>query len=309
MRGPARAFTLIELLVTLAIIGLLIALLLPAVQAAREAARRSQCVNHLRQFGLAIQGYIAVDGAMPTGLGGDKRYSLHVVLLPFLDQGPLYQSFNMSVFAADASSPGPNDTSFNARLDLLSCPSDPYVKSPMTNYAGCLGDHRAAFKPNGVFEISPVRPQAITDGTSTTAAMSEFLVGRPDQIERLRTYFVPSDLTVGPPAGLAQFSARCRALDKMTPAPMMVKGMIWTLGQRDYTLYDHTLTINQPSCVNTTASKEVAVATTATSLHPHGANCLFADGHARFLNQGVNETVWRALGTKNGGELISSSAY
>lgn len=303
-----RGFTLIELLVVVAILGVLIALLLPAIQAAREAARRSKCANNLKQFGLACHNYASTHHVLPMGRIGAPSYSLHVALLPHLDQGPLFDAFNMSILAADVSSPGPNSTGIYAKLDFLLCPSDPQAKSPMTSYAGCLGDHRSAFTPNGVFEVGPVTLAAIKDGTSGTVAMSEFLVGRGDRVERLRAHFAPTDMLDGPPADLEQFSARCRSLAGMEPAAN-IKGMIWTLGQREHTLYDHTLPINNPSCVNTIASKEVAVATTATSLHPGGANGLFADGHVRFLSERIAPAIWRGLGTRNGGEAISSTAY
>ena len=303
-----NAFTLIELLAIMATIAILISLLLPAIQSAREAARRNQCQSNLKQFGLAMHNYLIAYNVLPTGLGGDKRYSLHVMLLPYMDQGVIYHSFNMSLLAADASSPGPNSTGVYAQIGVLACPSDPYVKAPETNYAGNLGDNRAAYRPNGVFEVKPVGFQQITDGTSGTVAMAEFLVGRTDQVERLRAVFWPNDFATGPPLSLIQFSGRCFTLDGME-ARGNIKGMLWTLGLRECTLYDHTLPINQPSCVSTASSKEVAVATTATSLHPGGANCLFADGSVRFLKEVINPAVWRGLGTRNGGEVISAASY
>ena len=178
----------------------------------------------------------------------------------------------------------------------------------MTNYAGCYGDHRSWFKPNGVFESSPVNIASITDGTSETVAMSEFLVGIPDQVQRLRSIFAPSIYGGDPPATLDQFAARCRSLDRMEPASNL-KGFPWTRGQREMTLYDNGLPINQPTCRNTAGSTEAAGASTATSLHPGGANVLFADGHVRFLNEGIAAPVWRALGTRAGGEVVSAIGY
>lgn len=305
------ALTLIELLVTISIIAILIGLLLPAVQSAREAARRNQCQSNLRQFGLAMNNYASTYNLLPSGHGGTNRYSLHVALLPYLDQAVVFHCFNMSLFAADASSPGPNSTAVYAQIGVLECPSDPFVKTPMTNYAGNLGDNRAAYTPegNGVFDVEPIGFQQITDGASNTVAMSEFLVGLMDhRIERLRTFFWPTDFATGPPLSLAQFSARCYELEGMQPMSN-IKGVLWTLGQREFTLYDHTLPINWPSCGSTVSSKVVAGATTATSLHPGGANCLFADGHVRLLSGGINPAVWRGLGTRNGGEVFSSTSY
>src|SRR4051794_15932841 len=98
-RGPVipRAITLIELLLVVGIVGLLVALLLPAVQAAREAARRTQCANNLRQLGLACQNYVSVHGVFPLGRNGLMSYSLHAALLPFIEHQPLYSSLNWNI--------------------------------------------------------------------------------------------------------------------------------------------------------------------------------------------------------------------
>src|ERR1700735_125399 len=122
-----RGFTLIELLVVIAIIGLLIALLLPAVQAAREAARRSQCINNLKQLGLAVQGYSDANVALPpaaaTGPEWSNNFSMKARVLPFLEQTALFNSMNMSFFqVADQ-----NATSLTTMVDTFLCPSDANV--------------------------------------------------------------------------------------------------------------------------------------------------------------------------------------
>lgn len=305
-----HAFTLIEALVVLAIIGLLFALILPAVQAARQAANRLQCANNLKQFGLAIHNYAAVHQVFPIGTGGQQGYSLQVSLLPQLEQMAHYNTFNLSISATDRNVPGPNTTAFWTRVAMFSCPSDPYALLEMTNYGGCLGDYHSAYRANGVFTALPVAPQSLTDGSSTTVAMSEYLVGFFDRrVERLRSNYLPTDMIGGIPEGLAQFSARCRALDRMVPTPGMVKGMWWTVGQRNFTLYDHVLPPNQPTCANVPNSNVVACSTTATSLHPGGVNGLFADGHVQFVRDDIDMAVWRALGTRDGAEVFPSDAY
>ncbi len=314
-----RAFTLIELLVTISIIGLLLALLLPAVQAAREAARRAQCVNNLKQFGIALHNYVSSYGLLHKGANSTNGYSLHVAFLPYMEQTPLYNSINLSISAGSGSRED-NKTAFTTRLGVLCCPSDWYSMSRMssydgwTNYAGCVGiqvrPDPPHFRPNGVFGVvSAIGLQDISDGLSATVAMSEFLVGRDDIPERLRVQYSPTDFTTGPPASLSQFEERCRSLNQEVPSLQPMKGSPWMFGQLYSTLYDNTLPINSPTCVNTASSTEVNGSIPSSSLHPAGANVLFADGHARFTSESVSATVWRALGTRNFGEVVSSESY
>jgi len=145
-----RAFTLVELLVVIAIIGILIALLLPAVQAAREAARRSQCTNNLKQAGLAMHNYHSSTKALPAR----KSYSLStrasgwIALLPYLEQSALYQQFQAMTppLGAEASTythyPWAVAPSNNTTVPAVLCPSDPGNKSYTTacNYVFCVGD-------------------------------------------------------------------------------------------------------------------------------------------------------------------------
>ena len=128
-----RGFTLIELLVVIAIIGVLIALLLPAVQAAREAARRSQCTNNLKQLGLAVHNYIDRNQVLPASSYGNGDNGVNqllnswvVSILPGLEQQPLFNSINLSVSAAD----GANTTANGTRISSLICPSEPNKAGP-----------------------------------------------------------------------------------------------------------------------------------------------------------------------------------
>jgi prepilin-type N-terminal cleavage/methylation domain-containing protein len=141
------AFTLIELLVVIAIIGALIALLLPAVQAAREAARRSQCVNNLKQIGLAVHNYVQTNSVLPIGQGDEPAntfngWSSLAMMLPQLEQGAVFNSINFQI--PDGSVPGSfqNQTSEAVRIATFLCPSDPdrlTANAGHNNYFGNTG--------------------------------------------------------------------------------------------------------------------------------------------------------------------------
>jgi prepilin-type N-terminal cleavage/methylation domain-containing protein/prepilin-type processing-associated H-X9-DG protein len=205
-RGRRRAFTLVELLVVIAIIGILIALLLPAVQAAREAARRAQCSNHLKQLGLALHNYHDTHRAFPPGGMTDNGLSWIVMILPFIEQKPLYDQFNFD--AGDYHEAGKLEVSLT-RIDTLLCPSCPIERSNLggtlekwphdssgedtytTHYVGVmgpLGTNPQTGRPYGYDPVpthggyatdgvlhknSKVKFRDISDGTSNTFALGE----------------------------------------------------------------------------------------------------------------------------------------
>ncbi|MGC8638260.1 MAG: DUF1559 domain-containing protein [Isosphaeraceae bacterium] len=190
------AFTIIELLVVTSIVGLLVALLIPAVQAAREAARRAQCVNNLRQYGIAMHSYAVSYNSFPPCSSGTTAYSPHVLMLPYMEQMPLYDSANLMITAGFSPQ---NSTLVLVGLQTLWCPSDPYVRAgqssamaSMTSYAANLGDDRDPLRPNGAFYFHASRTPMVPDGFSSTVAMPEFLVGRRGFTDRLRSLFSPT---------------------------------------------------------------------------------------------------------------------
>jgi len=202
---PRSGFTLIELLVVIAIIAVLIALLLPAVQAAREAARRAQCNNNLKQIGLALHNYHSAANTFPMGsslnytpsygFGGWANWSVHSLLLPYLEQSPLYNAANFILDAGldDGTSDAVNSTVYLTRFAGFLCPSDAEagVKN-INSYRGSIGTTVVQGVPSqqvsGLFSMSSQKNNYgganptiglanVTDGASNTIAFGEAIVG------------------------------------------------------------------------------------------------------------------------------------
>jgi prepilin-type N-terminal cleavage/methylation domain-containing protein/prepilin-type processing-associated H-X9-DG protein len=206
LRSTKKGFTLIELLVVIAIIAVLIALLLPAVQSAREAARRMQCVNNMKQLGLALHNYLSANNSFPMGgtpqIGPGntqpyewENYSSFAMMLPFLEQTTVYNSMNLMVCPDTGFGAGQpiNSTAYYTKLNAFLCPSDPYSGiQDLCNYAGSFGTtswmpeaQATSSTPNtgqadttGIFTIwKSYGLQNVTDGSSNTLAFAEQLVG------------------------------------------------------------------------------------------------------------------------------------
>lgn len=323
--GAQRGFTLVELLVVIAIIGILVALLLPAIQAAREAARRSTCTNHLKQLSLALHNYHDTHGVFPPGKIGPQVFNgLSVsdppvgrigwlpLLLPFVELSTIYdQVIPYMNGAAPDYNPTGSPTNWPGAKDqitIFKCPSDPnggkvtglttsgtYTDRVFTNYAACQGSTgtRVNNDPSGLnlngmfFTRSKISMRDVADGTSTTVMLGEIRIA-PDSGT---TYDTGVDF---------------RGYVWNTEGPT-----IWFTTQyppnnfepdRFFRCVDH---VHVP-CTKMPNTTGYTARLQSRSAHPGGAQIAMADGSVRFVSDSTDMDLFRALGTRYGNEVIGS---
>jgi len=330
--GRRAGFTLIELLVVIAIIAVLVALLLPAVQQAREAARRTQCKNNLKQLGLALHNYFDVNKLFPplsTGPTG-PNFSGYVGMLPFIDQLPRFQAaastFTSAVAGGATYAPfsgGVNDPNYGpwqGTLGVLLCPSDggggvgPSNGIGLNNYRFCegtsiVGNGTSWTNPaNGMFGGYPkdFGISDVIDGTSNTIAMSEHLIGNTsNQYDALANY-VDYRADVSTPAQIAACAASVSGQNFINPYTnggnfdLGYMGQSWVQPGSFWTGCTTVLPPNGPTCTNWNSEGII----TPTSRHTGTVQVLMADSSVRAINQTINLFTWQGLGTRNGGEIL-----
>lgn len=324
-RRIQSAFTLVELLVVIAIIGVLVGLLLPAVQAAREAARRMQCSNNMKQIGLGLHNYESTHRAFPpvSVMPRDRisqPWSAHVRLLPFIEQPGVANLVNWETDFEYTSRP---DVAA-IRIPIYLCPSEPNDRARPTatithyplNYgfnegtwfvydppSGSGGD--GAFVPN-----SAIRPSDITDGLSNTLAAAEVKAYQANLWDSM----LPSTLGVAPPlapADLAPFYGG--TLDEnghteWVEGDVRETGVTTTFPPNTFVAYDAGGTLFDIDFTSMRDGESIELPTyaaiTARSYHSGIVNALLMDGSVRSVSNNIDFAVWRALGTRAGGEAI-----
>ncbi len=299
-RARSGGFTLIELLVALSIIGLLISLLLPAVQAARETARRAQCVNNHKQTGISLQSYHDAVGVFPPGYVSDSDASGNdtgpgwgwaAMILPQMEQPSLFNAINFNLpievpanatarlvtigsFLCPSDSVKPTWTA--TKRDLMGIPVALICDITPSNYVGVYGTSEPGVDGDGIFfRDGTVGIRNVTDGTSQTLMVGE------------RSHHLGEATWVGAVTGASMFPP------PGSPAPPVVdnsSGMV--LG--------HTGDGNGPGATFSYVNEFF-------SRHGGGVNFLFVDGHVQFLKTTLDYKTYNALTTRAGGEVVGGN--
>ena len=290
-------FTMIELLSVVAIIAVLIALLLPAVQSAREAARRTHCFNNLLQLGIAMGNYVSTHEVLPPGVVDNKgpiqnipqgyHFGWTVQILPFLEQGNLYRQFDFRHGVYD----GRNVTVQSPRMSVLLCPSDGRLGT--TSYMGCHHDVESPINidNHGVLYLnSHVAYDEITDGRAYTIMIGESLGG-------------PSlGWASGTRATLRNTGSPINAPDPATPGN-------WAGSFGNTANWSLTKSQEELASMAKSGALPVVFVGGFSSHHQNGANFLFCDGSVRLLMKSIDQRVYHNLGNRADGQLVDARQY
>ncbi|QDU38221.1 Type II secretion system protein G precursor [Maioricimonas rarisocia] len=325
-RNSRRGFTLIELLVVIAIIAILIALLLPAVQQAREAARRSQCKNNLKQLGLAIHNYHDTNGVFPQGQyriqGGSGwwGHGIGVSLLPYVDQAPVFNQWNFSYDYLENSVSNNLDLA-RTKIPVFLCPSDRDFAGAEAgmNYVGSAGSTVNIWNDSTNGLISPrsrVGFRDAIDGLSNTLLFSEILKGDNTQggvsdsdIVRLGSSPGFADPNFPTQGELDSAGATCDAVDPTGEPAWSRCGANWAAPYPYQSLFSAAATPNwkHRSCAWGGSFGRCADRNgifVARSRHTGGVHAGMGDGSVRFISENLDLTTWQRLGARNDGQPV-----
>jgi prepilin-type N-terminal cleavage/methylation domain-containing protein/prepilin-type processing-associated H-X9-DG protein len=312
-------FTLIELLVVIAIIAVLVGLLLPAVQSAREAVRRIACANNLKQLGLACLTYHDYQGSFPPGAVGPltpafpqyarlKHHGLGTFLPPHLEQQALANQYDWNASWFDPQ----NQTAVNTQLNVFQCPSAPgnrvedgslptVTPPPWDEFTGtaACGDYagmnsvHAGLVAAGVIDL----PRGSRDERGNYEGV--FTINHARRLAAIPDG-TPNTILIAECAGRPQLWHRLNVVpnNSLSGGPWASRNLLWSRGATaDGSAFFGSCAIN---CTN---DREVY------GFHPGGANVLFADGHTQFVKDTINIRVFVRLVTRDGGEIISAGDY
>jgi prepilin-type N-terminal cleavage/methylation domain-containing protein/prepilin-type processing-associated H-X9-DG protein len=320
----SRAFTLVELLVVIAILGILIGLLLPAIQAARESGRRASCTNNLRQIGLAATAFLNEQQAFPTGSDSHAwaaepatpwtffHWSALAHMTPYLEDNNVYKmlDFSIPIYNSSFEVTPQNAAGVAMVIPTFLCPSDRFlIVSPLfapTNYAACAGTGVNGGSPvtaDGIFYInSHTRAEQIPNGLSHTALLSESILGTKDGSASANNPLVDYKFTLSTPLT----DGACASTNQWNESDG--RGFAWACGEFRCALYNHYYLPNQdvPDCLGAGLGGGVKAEfidygwRTARSRHPGGVNLVMADGSVSFIDNGIALPVWQAMASRTG---------
>lgn len=334
--GLRRGFTVIELLVSIGVISLLIAILMSAVQSARETSRRMECMNRMRQIMQATTAFETNRQRFPEySCGGEDRQGKRhlsicplVQILPFIDQANVFQRVDhneMVGFASGYQRPSAlsakNMEFMTLTIPIYQCPSDRtlpgscnyranlgsgadwYTFPPAPPFQGCIDPKNG----NGAFEMmQALSPSRFTDGLSNTAMFSERVIGDgdPSQYDPWRDYSQVDD--AWPHCRAEQLRSTCRDIAGIAAQHASFSGFTWFYATKAQTAYDHISPPNSriPDCAHDALSVAGATnsAIAARSQHPGIVNVAMGDGSIRTVAESIDLEVWRQMGSRNGND-------